>query len=392
MASVSPRPRRRRKWPALKPANVGKHIDAVHAVDVHVADAVVDVVAARAHLVEAGGVEAPLGLRPRHDRVQADDAGLVAAIHPAVHAVVVLHDPRCVIDVLGGQAAVEHVGRLDHVVIDAHQDKIVNIHDSLLSCSTYDRLCTIGQRSCPIGRTRRGRILGWIDLRDGGRATCGSLVYEGERLTTGYHHHDLHQIEYAVHGVVEVETSDGTYLLPPHQAAWIPAGCTHQATLHAAVTTISVLFDPSLVPAAGDRVRILTASPLIREMVMHAVRWPITRRETDPAADDFFRTLGPPRRRRAAPRVGPRSAHLRRSGRGRGDRLHPATPGDGHARGRRARRSAYRSGPSVGVSWRGSTCHGGRTSRRRGSCGAWRCSPSRVARSSTCRSRSASTT
>jgi len=134
--------------------------------------------------------------------------------------------------------------------------------------------------------------LGWVDLRDGGRATCGSLVYEGERLTTGYHHHDLHQIEYAVHGAVEVETSDGTYLLPPHQAAWIPAGCTHQATLHAAVTTISVLFDPSLVPAAGDRVRILTASPLIREMVMHAVRWPITRRETDPAADDFFRTLG----------------------------------------------------------------------------------------------------
>ena len=25
---------------------------------------------------------------------------------------------------------------------------------------------------------------------------------------------------------------------------------------------------------------------------MHAVRWPITRRDADPVADDFFRTLG----------------------------------------------------------------------------------------------------
>jgi len=133
--------------------------------------------------------------------------------------------------------------------------------------------------------------LGMIDLRDGGRAIGGSLVYEGERLTTGWHRHDLHQIEYAVHGVVEVETTEGTHLLPPHRAAWIPAGCTHQATLHASVTTISVLFDPSLVPDAGDGVRIMTASPLIREMVMHAVRWPITRTDRDPIADDFFRTL-----------------------------------------------------------------------------------------------------
>ena len=134
--------------------------------------------------------------------------------------------------------------------------------------------------------------LGFVDLRAGGAATGGSLVYQGDRLTTGFHRHDVHQIEYAVHGVVEVETSDGTYLLPPHQAAWIPAGCRHQATLHASVTTISVLFAPSLVPHAGDEVRILHASPLIREMVNYAVRWPITRRDDDPVADHFFRTLG----------------------------------------------------------------------------------------------------
>ena len=148
---------------------------------------------------------------------------------------------------------------------------------------------------------------------------------------------------------------------PPAPGGVDPAGCTHQATLHAAVTTISVLFEPPLVPAAGDQVRILAASPLIREMV-HARR---ALADHPPRRRSGRRRLLPharqPRRRRAPPRVGPRSAHLRRSRRGRGDRLHAATPGDRHARGDVARRSASRSGPSVDGSRRGSTCHGGRT-------------------------------
>jgi AraC-like DNA-binding protein/quercetin dioxygenase-like cupin family protein len=130
-----------------------------------------------------------------------------------------------------------------------------------------------------------------IDLREGGGVIAGSYVYEGERLVTGYHWHDLHQIEYAVRGVVEVDTDGGRSLLPPHQAAWIPAGCVHQATLHAEVRTISVLFAPDLVPEPGTSVRVLEVSPLLREMILHAVRWPVTRPESDEHADLFFGTL-----------------------------------------------------------------------------------------------------
>jgi AraC-like DNA-binding protein/quercetin dioxygenase-like cupin family protein len=137
-----------------------------------------------------------------------------------------------------------------------------------------------------------GEGVGVVDMRRGGDALGGSYVHEGEALVTPWHCHDLHQIEYAVDGVVEVETAAAHYLLPPHQAAWIPAGLEHQTTLNAVVRTVAVLFDPALVPAAGDRARILAVPPLIREMVLHAVRWPIARTEPDPVADDFFRTLG----------------------------------------------------------------------------------------------------
>src|SRR4051794_40438651 len=42
--------------------------------------------------------------------------------------------------------------------------------------------------------------IGLVDLRRGGAALGGSHLYEGDRLVTGWHSHDLHQIEYAVRG------------------------------------------------------------------------------------------------------------------------------------------------------------------------------------------------
>ena len=120
-----------------------------------------------------------------------------------------------------------------------------------------------------------------IELRRGGRALAGSYLYEGDGLITGWHSHEVHQIEYAMHGLVEVETDSAHYLLPPQQAAWIPAGLEHQAVMNPDVKTVAVMFEPHLIPDAGDRARIIAVSPLIRELMIHALKWPIDRR-TDP--------------------------------------------------------------------------------------------------------------
>ena len=134
---------------------------------------------------------------------------------------------------------------------------------------------------------------GLVDLRGSGGWVGGSQMYDGgEQLVTGWHHHDVHEIEYACRGVVEVRTQAGHYLLPPHQAAWIPAGLHHQTTLDADGQTLAVLFEPGLVPAAGDRVRIIAVSALLREMMLYSERWPISRTESAVEADTFFRALG----------------------------------------------------------------------------------------------------
>jgi AraC-like DNA-binding protein len=134
--------------------------------------------------------------------------------------------------------------------------------------------------------------IGRVELRHGGRARAGSYLYEGHRLVTGWHSHDLHQIQYAIGGVVEVETGAAHYLLPPQQAAWIPVGLEHQATMTPDVRSVAVMFDPALLPPVDNRARILAVSPLIRQMMIYALRWPIDRAHSDPVSDGFFQTLG----------------------------------------------------------------------------------------------------
>jgi AraC-like DNA-binding protein len=112
----------------------------------------------------------------------------------------------------------------------------------------------------------------------------------GDEVVTGWHSHELHQLEYAFQGIAEVETATARYLLPPQQAAWIPAGVEHSSTL-THVTAVSVFFDPAMGLPAGDRVRILAAAPVIREMLSYGRRWPISRTASDPMSDAFFDAL-----------------------------------------------------------------------------------------------------
>jgi AraC-like DNA-binding protein len=131
-----------------------------------------------------------------------------------------------------------------------------------------------------------------VDMRSGGRLSAGSYAYEGDELITTWHAHDLHQLEYAFHGTVEVETTTAHFLLPPQQAAWIPSGVEHRTTIRTAVRTISVFFESDLVPDAGGRVRILAVPPVLREMMIYSGRWPIGRRASDDVADAYFVALG----------------------------------------------------------------------------------------------------
>ncbi|MFD0689884.1 helix-turn-helix transcriptional regulator [Actinomadura fibrosa] len=129
-----------------------------------------------------------------------------------------------------------------------------------------------------------------VSLRGGTGITAGSYRFEGDTAATSWHRHDLHQLEYAIEGIVEVLTPAARYRLPSRQAVWIPAGLVHQSTF-AKARTVSVFFDPALVRDTGGRARVLPVEPICREMLIYASRWPIGRPVGDPVADAYFEAL-----------------------------------------------------------------------------------------------------
>ena len=102
-----------------------------HAVDVHVADALVHVERARPHLVEARGIGTPALAGAALHRVEAEAGDLLALDQPGVGPVVAADDAgdpglelrrHVICEVLGQRR------RLDDVVVDADEDEIFRAH------------------------------------------------------------------------------------------------------------------------------------------------------------------------------------------------------------------------------------------------------------------------
>jgi AraC-like DNA-binding protein/mannose-6-phosphate isomerase-like protein (cupin superfamily) len=129
-----------------------------------------------------------------------------------------------------------------------------------------------------------------VAMRAGSPVRAGAWPEDADDLVAAWHTHELHQLLYAFEGVAEVETDGSHHLLPPQQAAWIPAGLPHQTTLRK-VRTVAVFFEPSMVSGHDDRVRVLSAAAPAREMIVYAARWRIDRPASDRTADAFFDAL-----------------------------------------------------------------------------------------------------
>ncbi|AMR81240.1 AraC family transcriptional regulator [Cupriavidus nantongensis] len=84
----------------------------------------------------------------------------------------------------------------------------------------------------------------------------------------GYRHrHPWCQFAYALQGVLEVWTDRGRFVAPPQWAVWIPAGVAHRVRCATGTRIRSLYLDNSVCAAARARCRVLTVSPLLRELI-----------------------------------------------------------------------------------------------------------------------------
>ncbi|WP_246250658.1 AraC family ligand binding domain-containing protein [Actinomadura litoris] len=60
----------------------------------------------------------------------------------------------------------------------------------------------------------------------------GALMPLVHRERVDRHDHPHHQLVYPSHGILQVSTDEGRWVVPPHRAVWLPAGVAHAHQAH----------------------------------------------------------------------------------------------------------------------------------------------------------------
>jgi len=81
------------------------------------------------------------------------------------------------------------------------------------------------------------------------------------------HSHPWHQLTFAPRGVLTVRTPDGTWIVPPHRAVWVPARTRHSVQTSGTVVMHALYIVPSFGASLPGRCRVLGVSPLLRELI-----------------------------------------------------------------------------------------------------------------------------
>lgn len=109
---------------------------------------------------------------------------------------------------------------------------------------------------------------------DPGRGvSVAALAYD---YPAGYHvpehGHGSDQLIYASQGVMEVSSERSIWLVPPQFALWIPSRIAHRIRMCGAVSMRTLYFRPGLVSRTSPGSSVLHITPLLRELIIEAVR------------------------------------------------------------------------------------------------------------------------
>lgn len=118
---------------------------------------------------------------------------------------------------------------------------------------------------------------------------AGAVYRDGLDVDLHWHFHEMHKLLYALEGAIEVESTRGRNAVPRQLAAWIPAGVPHCTSIHG-IRWVSVFFPVAMLEDREHRVRTVTASPLMREMMKESMRWPINGPDS-PVRAAFFEAM-----------------------------------------------------------------------------------------------------
>ncbi len=80
------------------------------------------------------------------------------------------------------------------------------------------------------------------------------------------------QLLFASRGMLTVHTEAGLWVVPVHQAVWVPAGVRHDVEVAGGVAMRSLHLHPSVRGRLPETCRVIEISPLLREILRRAMR------------------------------------------------------------------------------------------------------------------------
>ena len=86
-----------------------------------------------------------------------------------------------------------------------------------------------------------------------------------------WHSHFRAQLAYATEGVMRVSTTEGTWLVVPQQAVWIPAGIEHEVYAEGPIATRFLYVHPEACLGLPENCRVLGVSGLLRELILRVI-------------------------------------------------------------------------------------------------------------------------
>jgi len=112
-----------------------------------------------------------------------------------------------------------------------------------------------------------------LDRSGEGKAQIATLARDypaGHAIRLHFHHRD--QLVYAARGVMTVQTSDGTWVVPPHRAVWIPAAVPHAIAMSGAVAMRTLYVRKGLAKRLPRQCCVINVSALLKQLILDACR------------------------------------------------------------------------------------------------------------------------
>lgn len=89
-----------------------------------------------------------------------------------------------------------------------------------------------------------------------------------------FHQHKRSQLLYATSGVMTVATHIGIWIVPPLRAMWIPAFTGHKIKASGRLSMRTLYIDPDYFAGPVESCCVINVSPLLKELIRHAVEIP----------------------------------------------------------------------------------------------------------------------